>query len=187
MRYAKVSATLLAGTLAYWSLGASLGSQPADGTTAQPGVWQHHQSTISYFGITSLYTCDGLEDKVRALLTYLGARADLTVQATGCPEGPNRPSNSAWISIDFYSLAPAAAGVSETVEASWRSLTISPNRPTWMGAGECELMEQMKAVVLKDFSLRSVDYRARCFPHDVGLDDYAVKGEILRPVTAKAG
>ena len=50
----------------------------------EPGVWQHHQTTISYYGITTLYTCDGLEDKVRALLLYFGARADLKVHAFGC-------------------------------------------------------------------------------------------------------
>lgn len=184
MRTAKVSFAL---ALLFAAAATALGVRPAEAADRGTGVWQHRQATISYFGITSLYTCDGLEDKVRALLQYLGARADLKVHATGCPGGPNRPSSTAWVNVDFYSLAPAEAGAAEGIDTGWRALTVMPNRPTWMGAGECELMDQMKDVVLKDFSVRSVDYRTHCFPHDVGINDYAVKGEILVPAAAKAG
>jgi hypothetical protein len=157
------------------------GSPSADIVT---GVWQHHQVTFNYFGVTSLYTCDGLEDQVRQILLHLGARKDAKVYASGCPGPYNAPSNSAWVKADFYTLAPAAdANTSGTVKARWTALELTPQRPDFMGAGDCELIQGMKDLIVKSFSLRGVEYRTSCFPHEVSMDSYAVKGQALRAVT----
>ena len=47
----------------------------------EPGAWKHHHVTFVYYGLTALYTCDGLEDKVAQILRFLGARKDVQVQA----------------------------------------------------------------------------------------------------------
>jgi hypothetical protein len=158
----------------------SAAAPPADIVT---GSWQHHQVTFNYFGITSLYTCDGLEDQVRQILLHLGARKDAKVYASGCPGPYNTPSRTAWVKADFYTVAPAAdAGSTDTVKARWTGLEVTPRRPEFMGDGDCELIQAMKDLILKNFSLRDVEYRTSCFPHEVSMDSYAVKGQALRAV-----
>jgi hypothetical protein len=148
------------------------------------GSWQHHQVTFNYYGITSLYTCDGLEDQVRRILLHLGARKDAKVYASGCPGAYNAPSHSAWVKADFYTLAPAADAVgSNSVKARWTALEVTPRHPNFMGDGDCELIQGMKDLIVKNFSLRDIEYRTSCVPHEVSMDAYAVKGQALRAVT----
>ena len=53
------------------------------------GTWVHRHASFTYWGVTALYSCDGLEDNIRALLVHLGARKnDVKVNARGCPHGP---------------------------------------------------------------------------------------------------
>jgi hypothetical protein len=164
-------------------------SAAADGTATPPadivnGSWRHRQMTFNYFGITSLYTCDGLEDQVRQILLHLGARNDAKVYASGCPGPYNAPSRTAWVKADFYTLAPAAdAAGSGTVKANWTAVEVTPRRPAFMGDGDCELMQAMKDLIMKNFSLRNVEYRTSCVPHEVLLDAYAVKVQALKAVT----
>ena len=146
------------------------------------GSWQRRQVTFNYFGITSLYTCDGLEDQVRRILLLLGARKDVTVYAGGCPGPYNAPSRMAWVKADFYTLAPAAGG-SDTVKARWTALEVTPRRPDFMGDGDCELIQGMKELIIKNFSLRDIEYRTSCVPHEVSMDAYAVRGQALKAVT----
>jgi hypothetical protein len=172
------------------SLVATATVQAADEVHPAPSelsVWQHHQTTIYYYGITTRYTCDGLEDKVRALLLYFGARADLKVHAFGCERAPDRPTRTASVSTDFYSLAAADVGASQTVPGQWVGFIIMPRRPNWMGDGECELMDQLKALLTKSFSMRNLDYRTSCFPNQITIADYNIKGEILKPAADRPG
>jgi hypothetical protein len=157
---------------------------PTDVVTS---TWQHHKVTFSYFGFTSLYTCDGLEDHVRQILLHLGARRDVHVSASGCPGPYNTPSNSAWVAADFYALTPVAdAGGSDTVSARWTPLEVTPRRPSLMGDGDCELIQEMKDLIIKNFSLRDIEYRTSCVPYQLFVDGFAVKGQILRALPLKS-
>jgi hypothetical protein len=157
---------------------------PADVVT---GVWQHHKATFSYFGITSLFTCDGLEDQVRQILVHLGARRDAKVRASGCPGPYNAPSHSAWVDADFYALAPAAdAKRADTVKANWTPLEVTARRPYFMGDGDCELIQAMKDLIIKNFALRDVEYRTNCVPHEQWMDSFAIRGQALKAVPSKS-
>jgi hypothetical protein len=151
------------------------------------GAWQHHKLTFNYYGITALYTCDGLEGHVRQILLHLGARKDVSVMATGCPGPFNTPSHSAWVNTDFYSLAPAAAatGKSDTVDARWTILEVTPRRPGFMGDGDCELIQEMKDLITKNFSLRDIEYHTDCVPHEVNLNSFAFKAQALKALPQK--
>jgi hypothetical protein len=166
---------------------------PADVLSSE---WQHRQLSFDYSGITTLYTCDGLEDHVRQILLYLGARKDLKVRATGCPGPFNSPSRTAFVNVDFYALVPAAGGPAPGTPAAggpapgtpaapilnghWTPLELTPRRPNFMGDGDCELMQEMKDFITRNFTLRSVEYRTSCFPHEVTVDGFSVKGQALR-------
>jgi hypothetical protein len=148
------------------------------------GAWQHHKVTFGYFGFTSLYTCDGLEDQVRQILLHIGARKDAKVTTSGCPGHVGVPTHSAWVDADFYTLAPvAAAGGSDTVKARWTSLEVRPRGPHFLGEGSCELIREMKDLITQNFSLRDVDYRTSCFPNELTVDEFAVKGQALRALS----
>jgi hypothetical protein len=49
-----------------------------------------------------------------------------------------------------------------------------------MGDGDCELIQAMKDLVTKNFSLRDLEYRTDCVPHELMMDGFAVKGQALR-------
>jgi hypothetical protein len=150
----------------------------------QPAVWQSHHAEFDYFGLTARYTCDGLEDKVRAILEYLGARPGVYVQATGCPRGPQSISRSAFVRVDFSTLIAApesGANPAETVPAAWTTLQLRSQRPMFMGDGDCELIDHMKKLLTDNFSWRGqLAYRVSCPIEDVQFNDYQIQGELLK-------
>jgi len=157
------------------------GAAVAADEAATHASWQEHTVKFHYTGFTTHYTCDGLESKVRTILVYLGARKDARVIASGCARGPNEPSPYAWVEAKFHTLAATDKGAGDgVVKANWSAFELSPRRPTDMGDGECELMEQMKPLITGNFALRDVDYRTSCVPHQISIADYSVRGKVLR-------
>jgi hypothetical protein len=181
-----LSALAAAGALSCGWMASAATAQEGAPSEIVAGTWQHRQVTFNYFGITVLFTCDGLEDHVKDLLLLLGARKDAHVTASGCP-GPNAPSHSAYVRADFYALAPADATAADTVQANWAPLQLVPRHPSFVDDGDCELLEQMKTFITQNFSLRDIQYRTSCWPHEITIDAFAIKGQSLKavPTTVK--
>lgn len=181
-----LTSAVVSGLLALAAL--PVASATNDGPAGGPvvaGIWEHRHASFHYDGITSLYSCAGLESNVRALLKHMGARQDLTVRAYGCPGGYNAPGRTAIVDVDFYSLAPSAdADAAKSVQARWTPLTVSANHPNFLGHGDCELMHEMKDILSKNFSLRDLNYRTDCMPYEVNINDFSIKAEILKPLPA---
>jgi len=183
---APLTLCLLAGTAM-----AAVTDAPAASTTAATGTnaqWHEQTLKFTYDGITTLYTCDGLEDKVRAILLEFGARKDLKVRATGCERGVNLPSHFAWVEASYNALVPdtgtpGTEPAKGAIKGQWSAIEIAPNRPFFMGAGECELIEQMRDALAKGFTLRNVQYRTSCTPHQISVGGYAVTAEVLKADT----
>src|SRR5258708_31680123 len=100
-----LTSVVVGGILALAALPAA--SATTDGPAGGPvvaGTWEHRHASFHYDGITSLYTCAGLESNIRALLQHLGARKDLTVRAYGCPGGDNPPGRTPIVHVHFFSL-----------------------------------------------------------------------------------
>ena len=193
MRRANRSAMLVGAMAVFggWYLTGAPPSRAADHPPDQradvvSGAWQHHKANFSYLGYTSHFTCDGMEERVRAILLHLGARKDARVLASGCPGPIGAVSPSLWVEADFYTLAPVDAGGSDTVKASWTPLEVTPKRPNFMGDGDCELIQAMKDLITQNFSLRDIDYRTDCIPHELTMDGFAVKGQVLRTLPTKS-
>ena len=74
------------------------------------------------------------------------------------------------------------SGRARPVKAHWTALQVSPRRPHFMGGGDCELMQGMKDLITKNFTLRNVEYNTSCFPHDISLAGFELKGQALRAV-----
>jgi hypothetical protein len=168
----------------------SVGSSAADAPAADVdapvlAAWQAHHVEFNYFGITTLYTCDGLEGQVKRILLQLGARKDVKVRASGCP-GIDLPSHSAWVDADFHSLAPATdVNAPDTVRARWTAELLRAQRPNFLGYGDCELVSDMRSLISANFSTRGLDYSAHCFPHVETLDDFQIKTDVLQMLPGK--
>jgi hypothetical protein len=153
--------------------------------------WKKQQLRFDFTGFTTAYSCYGIEDKVRSILLEFGAAPDAKVQATGCPAGPDRPSKMIWVSADFSALAPlseaeaAAAKPADVVKVQWVKVELSPNRPSYMGQGECELVDNMHDLLNKGFVLHNADYHTSCMPHQITLGDYHVHAEVMKPLAGK--
>jgi hypothetical protein len=152
-----------------------------------PAVWQHRHAAFTYTGFTSRYSCDGLEGNIRSLLLYLGARKDAKVEARGCARGPLTPERSAFVEADFYTLAPQPdANAADIVKAHWNPIAVSPTRPSFMDSGDCELVEQLKELIAKNFSLQDLNYRTDCFPHEASVFGFSVKALALKALSQPA-
>ena len=166
------------GFLPLLGLSAVCAAADSSSGSAQPAVWQHHDDTMTYFATTSSYTCDGIEEKTRQVLLYMGARPDLKVSAS-CPYRL-RPVVHALVHVDFNTLVPATAGEPNTLPAHWANMVLRPHRPDFMDMGECDFVNQLKGLLTKDFSLRDVQYDTACTAHSTTIEDYRVSGEVLQ-------
>jgi hypothetical protein len=191
-RIKRTSTRLAAAALALASASAASVGFAAESTGAENGVvastWQHHKVTFPFNGLTSKYNCNGLEESVRHILVHFGARNDAKVSAGGCGPGSSAPGGRAFIDADFYTLAPAAdSGSADTVAAHWTAKHLDPNHPYFMDYGSCELIQQMQDLITKNFAIQNLQYRTDCFPHDLNLHGFSVKGMALTAVsTAKS-
>jgi hypothetical protein len=159
-------------------------SAPAAVAGSVPAAWKHHQAQFSYFGETTLYSCPGLEDKVREILLFLGARNGLKVSANGCPQ-IDAPSHVAFVRMEFDALtAIDSPAVDAEATADWTPFSLSARQPRFIEEGDCELVQDMKRVIDENFEVQHLDYQTRCSPHTLSSDDFSVKGEALRFRTA---
>jgi hypothetical protein len=167
-------------------------ASPVRGDPATPAVWKPQHMLFTYMGVTARYTCDGLRDKVRALLLDLGVRRDLKVQAIGCDDvGTNLRRAAPMIPrliLDFHSAAPydpaakPAPPDDAVIEARYEPFKILADPFRNMGPGECELVEGFARQVLPKLVTRGVSQDIHCVPYQQSGGNYWVKGEILKPV-----
>jgi hypothetical protein len=156
---------------------------PADTSPPAWAVWTPKELRFVYMGFTSHYSCDGLRDKMRAILLQMGARPDLTVREVPCSAPAGRPSEFPGVTVSMNVLAPWDATKTNAnvtpVPAHWKPVEISTDRDPLREAGDCELIEQVKSRVLPLFNARQVDYRSSCVPNQLQIGGTKLKAEML--------
>ena len=146
---------------------------------AQPGQWQAQDLQFDYRGFTTHYSCDGLADRLRLVLSLLGARADLQVTSQACSALPGHPDLFPSLRLQFSTLHPATAP--GAVAGHWKSVNLGGMQA--LAPGECELAEEIVATVLPRFSVRNLGRRPVCVPHEsaaslsVPLEVFVADGE----------
>jgi hypothetical protein len=134
-------------------------------------------------GFTSHYSCDGLADKMRAILLQLGARPDLKIREMPCSGQLGRPTEFPGVTVNLNVLTPWDAGSANAtatpVPAHWKLVQLSTDRDPLKEAGDCELIEQVKARVLPLFSARNIDYHSTCIPNQLQIGGTQLKAELL--------
>jgi hypothetical protein len=168
LRQAAVLAAVALVTSVAWGADARGAAPPGNGTAA---VWAPRQLHFVFLGFTVHYSCDGLRDKIRHVLSELGARPDFEVTFAGCSSPLGRPDPFPGVNIKMSVLQPADPGdaSAQVVGAHWRKVDLHLDKdPVWE-ASDCELLEQIKQKILPLFSTRNVDFASNCVPHQAYL------------------
>ncbi len=168
----------------------------AERGTAYPiaAAWKEQRLNFYYMGRTSRYSCDGLRDKVRAMLLDLGAQRDLRITALGCEEPAARArlgslGPSLGLVFSTPTLVDAAAkplhpGDLGVVNARFEAFTITSDAFRNMGIADCELVEAFVRQILPKFVTRDLRQDITCVPFQQS-GRYLVRGEILRALPTR--
>lgn len=150
-------------------------------------VWVPKHVQFVYQGFTTHYSCDGLQDKIRAMLEKLGAR-DLQVRQFACVR-PSGPTFFPGVQVTMRVLAPASSAdaskdkdAGTPVQALWKPVELMPANASYEDQGNCELIEQFKRTFLPLFTTRNVEYAATCVPHEITLGTH-LSADVLVPPT----
>jgi hypothetical protein len=156
----------------------------ADDAPVQAG-WAPREFRFTYQGFTTKYSCDGLSDRIKAVLLLLGARKqDLKVSPTGCAGGFGRATAFPGVSVKMSVLEPLGEKSppgTEPVASMWRNVDVARREPL-AAAGDCELTEQVKQSILPLFTTRNVEYNSTCVPHQLTPGGTVLKADVLVPV-----
>jgi hypothetical protein len=163
----------------------------APGTAPTAAVWQEHKYSFQFMGFTSTYSCDGLADKLKALLVHTGVRGDVRATPGACAAGYGGPDKFARADLTFASLAPATGPGAAGTQGygAWRQVGFSLNEPRDLKLGDCEVVEQFRDLVLKKmFTVRNVIDNTRCIPNQLSGSLIDLRFEVFAPLpTAQAG
>ena len=142
---------------------ALLGAAAAPAGSAQPprvpALWARHALIVDLDDLPKTYTCDELWYRFRALLLDLGARADsLNIMPYHC----TTRSPSVEVQFALPEVLPSArAGVAD-FEARAQTVSISTGHRSPFDAGDCELMRQIRDVLLPELPVQVVRFQASC-------------------------
>ncbi len=151
-------------------------------------VWVPRHVTFIYQGFTTHYSCDGLQDKVREMLSKLGPR-DLKVFSYGCSRLVGvEPSPG--VRVTMQVLVPAASeqgkkATGAAISAHWQNVEIMAANSSFEEQGNCELIQQFKEKFLPLFTTRHIRYQANCIPHQLTLGTH-LSAEVLMPAPMPA-
>jgi hypothetical protein len=153
-----------------------------EGGAPVAAVWKEQHVSFFYMGRTSRYSCDGLRDKVRAMLLELGARRDLAITALGCEDAAARLLNMVFSTPALPQAAakPLRAGDLAAVNARFEPFTITSDAFRNMGVADCELVEEFAHQVLPKLVTRNLKQDITCVPYEQSGGRFLVRGEILR-------
>lgn len=176
------------------SLSVTLSSSAAARTPEPPpiralqivqAVWKVQSLSFAYSGYATIYSCDALRDKVRAILQILGARETLRIRSWGCTdmvthgrmditlESPVEATPENILALTTYDgTQELVARVrneqlvgAEDVRrfpATWKTISMSRDRQLKLGPSDCELVDQLSRDVLPRMAIRVEHDRLRC-------------------------
>jgi hypothetical protein len=180
-----VAVTALTALLACGSVAAA--AQPAVPASdlriaaLMPAEWTPKKLKFVYkHGFTTHYSCDGLRDKMKDILTRLGA-GDIQIRSTGCIN-LGGPDVFPGMDVRMNVLQPAQEWtIGHTVPAHWKKVDLLAGRDPVDAAGDCDLIGQIKQEVLPLFVTRNVDYSATCEARSVLPGGTRLTADVLVP------
>ena len=153
----------------------------------QAAVWRAQSVAFSYPGRTVRYSCEGLREKLRAVLLELGARRDLSIGAEGCDHRAPR------LTLEFSTPVTPQPEMKArdtadlaAVDARYELFLLTSDALHNFGPADCELIDEFTRQVLPRLATRGVDAKILCVPYQQSGSHYAVRGEILRALPGAA-
>ncbi len=175
-------------------------------------VWVEREVKFAYMGLTSYYSCDGIQDKVEAILAAIGARPGFKVDTRFCINSPG-VERMPWVTIRAALPRPATPEVMEEVAKSdaqralaakakghhksptpeatapfparWRTVQLVGDPLGPVQQGDCELVDEMRKQVFEQLGARVVENHMACVPRAVTPGSLNLTLEVLEPVTEK--
>ncbi len=162
---------------------ASAQSQP--GEAVVDAVWKPQRMNFVYRGYSTLYSCRSLQDKLKKILTTVGARGGIQLQAYSCDDGlavarfqivltspvEATPENvQQLVSYDARDeLAARVRGEQlATAEdlprfpAVWKTISFARSRQMRLAPGDCELVLELRRHILPRMAVQIVNDQVRC-------------------------
>jgi hypothetical protein len=163
----------------------------ADTDGSAVAVWKQQRLDFRYAGRASRYSCEGLRDKVRAMLIDLGARRDLRIEPLDCADLDRRKPDAGppHLKIEFFAPALMALGRVASrpgTPARFESFTIIGDAFRNMGVGDCELVQEFVRQILPHFTVRNVTQQISCSADHPGFNRFIVQGQVLRPLATRS-
>jgi hypothetical protein len=165
-------------------VGVLLGSLPALAKSQESieAVWVPRQTSFVYQGFTTHYSCGGLRDKIRHMLSKLGAR-HLEVREQGCIRLVG-PEPFPGVRVSMQVLVPVSSEQGKktgpVIAAHWENVVLMPSNASIEEQGNCELIEQFKETLLPLFATRDISFESNCVPHQLTLGTH-LSAEVLVP------
>ena len=148
-------------------------------------VWKVQSLSFAYSGYATIYSCDALLDKVRAILQILGARETLRIRSWGCTdmvthgrmditlESPVEATPENILALTTYDSTQelvarmrneqlTSAEDVRRFPATWKTISMSRDRQLKLGPSDCELVDQLSRDVLPRMAIRVEHDRLRC-------------------------
>lgn len=146
-----------------------------------PAVWKEQRIQFYYAGRTSRYSCDGLQEKMRALLLEMGARRDLKISASGCERAASLQLIFSSPALPEASAKPLHRGDLSALDARFEAFTLTNDLAFRnFSIADCELVEEFTRQVLPKLETRDIRQDITCVPYQASGSRYLVRGEVLR-------
>ena len=153
--------------------------------TIVDAVWKPQRMNFVYRGYSTLYTCSGLQQKLRRILRTVGARGGLELRAYSCDDSlatarfqialtspvEATPENVEQLTA-YDSRAELVARVRgdqlasaedlERFPAVWKTISFARSREMKLAPGDCELVQQLRQHILPRMSVQIVSDQVRC-------------------------
>ena len=176
VNFAGAAVLLLAATVA--------SSQSTAHETVVDAVWKPQRMNFVYRGYSTLYTCSGLQQKLRRILRTVGARGGLELRAYSCDDDlatarfqialtspvEATPENVEQLTADSRAelvarvrgdQLPSAEDL-ERFPAVWKTISFARSREMKLAPGDCELVQQLRRHILPRMTVQIVSDQVRC-------------------------
>ena len=180
-----ITAVSLSVTLSSSAIARTPEPPPSRALQIVEAVWKVQSLSFAYSGYATMYSCDALLDKVRAILQIVGARDTMRIRSWGCTdmvthgrmeitlESPVEATPENIRALTTYDGADeliarvrherlATAEDLHRFPAAWKTISMSRDRQLKLGPSDCELVDQLRRDVLPRMAIRVEYDRLRC-------------------------
>jgi len=150
-------------------------------------IWRQHRVNFEYHSFNVQYSCSGLQNKLRLILTAMGAHQDIDV-AVSCAANALVASATLQVSLKLPVVAseqnvrvattyttqqelvarlrrvqlPSANDL-QRFSAQWRTIKLTRNRRLRLDSGDCDLLEGVRDQLLPKLGITTTEGGFNCF------------------------